>query len=72
MKKITLIVLILSAGCTGISTLKEVNFGITGLEMEFYPSAPTQPDITFDRRSAIDKIYKEKTESPKLTPLKAK
>ena len=61
MKKITLIVLILSAGCTSISNLKEVDFGITGLEMEFYPSTTEQPDITiWDRRSDIERIYREK------------
>ena len=64
MKKIALIVLILSAGCTGISNLKEVNFGITGLEMEFYPSVPTQPDITlFNNRALIDRAYYEKKNS---------
>jgi len=61
MKKITLIVLILLTGCTSISNVKELDFGITGLEMEFYQSAPSQPDITiFNHRNTIDKIYKEK------------
>jgi len=61
MKKITLILLILLTGCTSISNIKELDFGITGLEMEFYPSTPEQPDITiWDRRSDIDKIYREK------------
>tara|TARA_Y100000310_G_scaffold255396_1_gene262823 strand:- start:64 stop:303 length:240 start_codon:yes stop_codon:yes gene_type:complete len=76
MKKVTLIVLILSAGCTSISNLKEVDFGITGLEMEFYPSVPTQPDITlFNNRALIDSAYHEKKNSqqkvnnPKLMPL---
>ena len=61
MKKITLIALILLAGCTSVSNLKEVDFGITGLEMEFYPSTPEQPDITiWDRRNDIERIYREK------------
>jgi hypothetical protein len=61
MKKITLIILILSAGCTSISNVKELDFGITGLEMEFYPSTPEQPDITiWDRRNDIERIYREK------------
>ena len=61
MKKITLILLILLTGCTSISNIKELDFGITGLEMEFYPSTPEQPDITiWDRRSDIDKINREK------------
>jgi len=79
MKKITLIVLILSAGCTSVSNLKEVDFGITGLEMEFYPSAPIQPDITLlNNRAVIDGIYNEKKNSqkmvdnPKLMPLRRK
>lgn len=64
MKKMTLIILILSAGCTSISNLKEVDFGITGLEMEFYPSVPTQPDITlFNNRALIDRAYQEKKNS---------
>ena len=64
MKKITLIILILLTGCTSISNLKEVDFGITGLEMEFYPSAPTQPDITlFNNRALIDRAYYEKKNS---------
>ena len=67
MKKITLIVLILSAGCTSVSNLKEVDFGITGLEMEFYPSAPIQPDITlFNNRAIIDRVYHEKKNSQKM------
>ena len=67
MKKITLIVLILSAGCTSVSNLKEVDFGITGLEMEFYPSAPIQPDITlFNNRAIIDRVYHEKKNSQKI------
>ena len=37
MKKITLILFILLTGCTSISNVKELDFGITGLEMEFYP-----------------------------------
>ena len=79
MKKITLIVLILSAGCTSVSNLKEVDFGITGLEMEFYPSAPIQPDITlFNNRAIIDRVYHEKknsqnkTSDPELMPLRKK
>ena len=79
MKKVTLIVLILSAGCTSISNLKEVDFGITGLEMEFYPSVPTQPDITlFNNRALIDRAYHEKkssqnkTSDPELMPLRKK
>ena len=79
MKKITLIVLILSSGCTSISNLKEVDFGITGLEMEFYQSTPTQPDITlFNNRAIIDRAYHEKknlqnkTNDPELMPLKKK
>ena len=61
MKKITLIILILSAGCTSISNVKELDFGITGLEMEFYPSTPEQPDITiWDRKNDIERIYREK------------
>jgi len=61
MKKITLIVLILLTGCTSISNVKELDFGITGLEMEFYPSTPEQPDITiWDRRNDIERIYREK------------
>ena len=67
MKKITLIILILSAGCTSVSNLKEVDFGITGLEMEFYPSAPIQPDITlFNNRAIIDRVYHEKKNSQKM------
>ena len=67
MKKITLIVLILSAGCTSVSNLKEVDFGITGLEMEFYQSTPTQPDITlFNNRAIIDRVYHEKKNSQKI------
>ena len=63
----TLIVLILSAGCTSVSNLKEVDFGITGLEMEFYPSAPIQPDITlFNNRAIIDRVYHEKKNSQKM------
>ena len=79
MKKITLIVLILSAGCTSVSNLKEVDFGITGLEMEFYQSTPTQPDITlFNNRAIIDRTYHEKknsqnkTSDPELMPLRKK
>ena len=75
----TLIVLILSAGCTRVSNLKEVDFGITGLEMEFYPSAPIQPDITlFNNRAIIDRVYHEKknlqkkTNYPELMPLRKK
>ena len=61
MKKITLIILILLTGCTSISNVKELDFGITGLEMEFYPSTPEQPDITiWDRRNDIERIYREK------------
>ena len=61
MKKTTLIILILLAGCTSISNVKELDFGITGLEMEFYPSTPEQPDITiWDRRNDIERIYREK------------
>ena len=67
MKKITLIILILSAGCTSVSNLKEVDFGITGLEMEFYQSTPLQKDITlFENRSDIDRIYHEKKNSQKM------
>ena len=67
MKKITLIVLILLTGCTSVSNLKEVDFGITGLEMEFYPSAPIQPDITlFNNRAIIDRVYHEKKNSQKI------
>ena len=67
MKKMTLIVLILSAGCTSVSNLKEVDFGITGLEMEFYPSAPIQPDINlFNNRAIIDRVYNEKKNSKKI------
>ena len=79
MKKITLIVLTLLAGCTSISNLKEVDFGITGLEMEFYPSVPTQPDVTlFNNRAIIDRSYDEKknlqnkTNDPELMPLRKK
>ena len=79
MKKITLIILILSAGCTSVSNLKEVDFGITGLEMEFYPSVPTQPDVTlFNNRAIIDRVYHEKknlqkkTNYPELMPLRKK
>ena len=79
MKKITLIILILSAGCTSVSNLKEVDFGITGLEMEFYPSVPTQPDVTlFNNRAIIDRAYHEKknlpnkTNDPELMPLRKK
>ena len=79
MKKITLIVLTLLAGCTSISNLKEVDFGITGLEMEFYPSVPTQPDVTlFNNRAIIDRAYDEKknlqnkTNDPELMPLRKK
>ena len=79
MKKTTLIVLILSAGCTSVSNLKEVDFGITGLEMEFYPSAPIQPDITlFNNKAIIDRVYHEKknlqnkTNYPELMPLRKK
>ncbi len=73
MKKIVIIILMLLTGCTSISNLKEVDFGITGLEMEFYESAPSHKDITiFDHRANIDKIYKEKTQSSKLMPLRKK
>ena len=79
MKKITLIILILSAGCTSVSNLKEVDFGITGLEMEFYPSVPIQPDVTlFNNRAIIDRAYHEKknlqnkTNDPELMPLRKK
>ena len=79
MKKITLIILILLTGCTSISNIKELDFGITGLEMEFYPSTPEQPDITiWDRRRDIEEIYKEKTnprnrkEYPELMPRREK
>ena len=79
MKKITLTALILLSGCTSISNVKELDFGITGLEMEFYPSAPTQPDITlFNNRSIIDRAYYEKknfqnkTNYSKLMPLRKK
>ena len=61
MKKITLILFILLTGCTSVSNIKEIDFSITGLEMEFYPSTPEQPDITiWDRRSDIERIYREK------------
>ena len=61
MKKITLILYILLTGCTSVSNIKEIDFSITGLEMEFYPSTPEQPDITiWDRRSDIERIYREK------------
>ena len=79
MKKITLTVLVLLTGCTSISNIKELDFGITGLEMEFYPSTPTEPDITlFNNRSIIDKAYYEKknlhnkTNYPELMPLRKK
>tara|TARA_R110000824_G_scaffold11183_2_gene48485 strand:+ start:46 stop:285 length:240 start_codon:yes stop_codon:yes gene_type:complete len=79
MKKITLIILILLAGCTSISNVKELDFGITGLEMEFYPSTPEQPDITiWDRRNDIERIYREKKnfqnkgKYPELMPLRKK
>jgi len=79
MKKITLIILILLTGCTSISNIKELDFGITGLEMEFYPSTPEQPDITiWDRRNDIERIYREKTnprnrkEYPELMPRREK
>ena len=68
MKKITLIVLILSAGCTSVSNIKELDFGITGLEMEFYPSASTQPDLTLlNNRAIIDRAYYEKKNLPNKT-----
>ena len=61
MKKTTLILFILLTGCTSVSNIKEIDFSITGLEMEFYPSTPEQPDITiWDRRSDIERIYREK------------
>ena len=63
MKKITLIILILLAGCTSISNVKELDFGITGLEMEFYPSVLlTQPDITLYgiAETIIERIYTTK------------
>jgi hypothetical protein len=79
MKKITLIILILLTGCTSVSNIKELDFGITGLEMEFYPSTPEQPDITiWDRRRDIEEIYKEKKnlqnkrKYSELMPLKKK
>ena len=77
MKRITLITIIVATGCTSISNLKEVDFGITGLEMEFYPSSPSQNDITiFDHKPEIDKIYRQKKNlqknNPKLMPLRKK
>ena len=61
MKKITLIIFIFLTGCTSVSNIKEIDFSITGLEMEFYPSTPEQPDITiWDRRNDIERIYREK------------
>ena len=61
MKKITLIIFILLTGCTSVSNIKEIDFSITGLEMEFYPSTPEEPDITiWDRRRDIERIYREK------------
>ena len=61
MKKITLILFILLTGCTSVSNIKEIDFSITGLEMEFYPSTPEHQDITiWDRRSDIERIYREK------------
>ena len=79
MKKITLIIFILLTGCTSVSNIKEIDFSITGLEMEFYPSTPEQPDITiWDRRNDIERIYREKTnprnrkEYPELMPRREK
>ena len=79
MKKTTLIVLILLSGCTSVSNIKELDFGITGLEMEFYPSAPTQPDLTLlNNRAIIDRAYYEKknlqskTNYSELMPLRKK
>ncbi len=61
MKKITVIIFILLTGCTSVSNIKEIDFSITGLEMEFYPSTPEEPDITiWDRRRDIERIYREK------------
>ena len=79
MKKITVIIFILLTGCTSVSNIKEIDFSITGLEMEFYPSTPEQPDITiWDRRNDIERIYREKTNPrnrkkyPELMPRREK
>jgi len=32
------------SGCVSLRNIKEVDFGITGLEMEFYPSHPSQEE----------------------------
>ena len=36
--------IVCGSGCGSLRNIKEVDFGITGLEMEFYPSHPFQEE----------------------------
>jgi|TARA_R100000093_G_C1902003_1_gene60170 hypothetical protein len=83
MKKITLTILLLLTGCASVPNVKELDFGITGLEMEFYePSAPTQEEggifkksSWFSHNADIDRVYNEKknrssrVKYPELMPM---
>jgi hypothetical protein len=48
------------SGCGSLRNVKEIDFGITGLEMEFYPSHPSQEEKSiFDFGSVgLDEKFK--------------
>ena len=70
MKKITAMASIFLMGCASVPNLKEVDLSITGLEMEFYPSSPSQEDRSiFDYSADIDQIYNTKKNEQKLVNL---
>ena len=45
------------AGCGSVRNIKEVDFGITGLEMEFYPNHPSQEEKSiFDFSTITNRV----------------
>jgi hypothetical protein len=56
------------SGCGSLHNLKEIDFGITGLEMEFYPSHPDQEDRGFF--GSVTNKYWSPVSYPRLMPLR--
>jgi len=46
------------SGCSSLRNLKELDFGITGLELEFYPSHPSQEEKGFFGSAELDDKFK--------------
>ena len=64
MKIIIALVSIFHMGCTSLPNLKEVDFSITGLEMEFYEDR--EKPIIYNYNADIERRYHERKSQEKV------